>query len=114
MSTITIPRSDVTTEEVADSLRQGLGPKYHVLAGKGIGNPVASPGSDRPDTILVGTGSNRVFRAEVTISRHSGRTLIDVRPGGLPGSWPGGLRLVNRLGIARKAHQILGVAPGLR
>lgn len=111
MSTITIPRSDVTSEEVADALRHGLGPRYHVLPGTGItASPVTSPGTDQTDTILVGTGSNRVFRAEVAISRHPGQTLIDVRPGGLPGTWPGGLKLVNRLWIARKAHLVLLVA----
>jgi sugar (pentulose or hexulose) kinase len=115
MSTITIPRSDVTSEEVADALRQGLGSRYHVLPGTGINaTPVASPGTDQPDTILVGTGTNRVFRAEVAISRHSGETLIQVRPGGLPGTWPGGLRLTNRLGIARKTRQVLQAAPGFR
>jgi len=115
MSTITVQRSDVTSEEVAEALRQGLGPRYHVLPGTKINaNPVTSPEPDQPDTILVGTGSNRVFRAEVAISRDSGQTLIHVNPGGLPGSWPGGVKLVNRLWIARKAHQVLQAASGLR
>jgi hypothetical protein len=115
MSTITIPRPDVTREEVTDMLRQGLRPRYHVLPGQEINaNPVAGPGSDPLDTILVGTGSNRVFRAEVAISRHSGQTFIHVNPGGLPGTWPGGLKLVNRLWIARKARRVLLAAAGLR
>jgi hypothetical protein len=115
MATVTIARSDVTSEEVVDALRQGLGPRYHVVPGTGIStNPVTSPGPDQPDTILVATGSNRVFRAEVVIARRSGQTLIEVRPGGLPGMWPGGLKLVNRLWVARKAHQVLRAAPGLR
>ena len=115
MSTITIPRSDVTTGEVADALRHGLGPRYHVLPGTGINaNSVTSPASDQPDTILVGAGSNRVFRADAAISGRSGQTLIDVRPGGLPGTWPGGVKVVNRLWIARKAHRVLCAAPGLR
>ncbi len=115
MSTITIPRSDVTTQEVADALRQGLGPRYHVLLGTGVdANSVTSSGSDQTDTILVGTGSNRVFRAEVAISRHSGQTHIDVTPGGMPGTLPGGVKLVNRLWTARRARQVLRSAPGLR
>ena len=28
MPTITVPRPDVTTEEVSEVLRQGLGPRY--------------------------------------------------------------------------------------
>ena len=111
MSTITVQRSDVTSEEVAEALRQGLGPRYHVLSGTKIN---ASPEPDQPDAILVGTGSNRVFRAEVAISRHSGQTFIHVNPGGLPGTWPGAVKLVNRLWIARKAHQVLQAASGLR
>jgi hypothetical protein len=115
MARITIARSDVTSEEVVDALRHGLGPRYHVAPGTGIpANSDTGPGPDQPDTILVATGSDRVFRAEVVIARHSGRTLIEVRPGGLPGMWPGGLKLVNRLGVARTAHQVLRAARGLR
>ena len=110
---IAIPRPDLTNEEVVNALRQGLGPRYHVLVGLGISAvPVNNPEQDRTDSILVGTGSNRVFRAEVAISRHSGQTVIDVHPGGLPGTWPGGLKLINRLWIARKAHQVLEAATG--
>ncbi len=84
-----------------------------MLPGTGItSSPVTSPGTGQSDTILVGTGSNRLVRAEMVISRHPGQTVIDVRPGGLPGTWPGGLRLVNRLWIARKAHQVLQAGPG--
>src|ERR1022692_2639559 len=36
MSTITIPRPDVTTEEVSEVLRRGLGTRYNVLPGKGM------------------------------------------------------------------------------
>ena len=87
MATTTIARSDVTAEEVAVALRQRLGPRYHVLPGAGINAiPVSRPGSDQPDTILIVTGSDRMFRAEVAISGHSRQTDLDVRPGGLPGT----------------------------
>lgn len=103
MSTVTMPRSDVTSEEVADALRQGLGPPDPGLPETGINaSSVSRPGSDQPDNLLVGTGSNRVLRAGVAIPRHSGQTRIDVRPGAWPGAWPGALKLVNRLWIARK------------
>jgi hypothetical protein len=70
MSTITIPRSGVTTEEVSEVLRRGLGPRYNVLPGKGMNwNPVGNPRADQPGKILVGTGSTWLFRAQVTVSR---------------------------------------------
>ena len=36
MSTITVPRSDVTSDEVADALCWGLGSRYKVLPGMGV------------------------------------------------------------------------------
>jgi hypothetical protein len=107
MSTITIPRSDVTSDEVTDALRQGLGPRYNVLPGTGVNwNPVGGPRPDHPHTIVVGTGSTRLFRAQVRISHDAGETILHVSPGGL--GWP---RLTNRLWIARKARQVLAAAP---
>jgi len=111
MFAITVPRSDVTSDEVADALRQGLGSRYNVLPGKGINwNPVGGPRPDHPDTIVVGTGSTRLFRAQVRISHDSGETFLHVSPGGL--TLP--LRLTNRLWIARKVGQVLRAAPSLR
>ena len=114
MSTVTIRRGDVSSEQVTDVLRQGLGRRYHVLPGQRINAKPASAGSGSPDTILVGTGSNRVFRADLAISRHSGQTIVHIRPGGLPGTWPGGIQLINAAGIARKVSQVLQAAPGLQ
>lgn len=103
MSTVTVPRPDVTIDEVTDALRHGLGPKYTVLPGTRINwNPVGNPRPNHPHTIVVGTGSNRLFRAQVKLSRGSGETRLHVSPGGLSL-----LRLTNRLGIARKARQVL-------
>lgn len=111
MSTITVPRLDVTTEEVSEVLRQGLGPRYNVLPGKGMNwNPVGSPRADQPGKIVVGTGSTRLFRAEVVISRHSGQTALQVIAGGI--SLP--VRLTNRLWIAEKVRRVLQAAPSLR
>src|ERR1035437_10217509 len=77
MSTITIPRPEVTTEEVSEVLRRGLGPRYNVLPGKGMNwNPVGNPRAHLPDKIVVGTGSTRLFRAQVTVSRDSGQTSL--------------------------------------
>jgi hypothetical protein len=110
MSTITVPRSGVTSDEVADALRQGLDPRYKVLPGKGVNwNPVAGPRPDHPDTIVVGIGSTRLFRAQVRISQDAGETILHVSPGGL--GWP---RLTNKLWIARKVTQVLRSAQSLR
>jgi hypothetical protein len=111
MSTITIPRSDVTIEEVADALRQGLGPKYNVLPGMGINwNPVGDARPGHPDTIVVRPGSNRFFRAQVKLVRDSGETTLHVSPGGITAP----PRIANRLGIVRKVVQALHDAPSLR
>ena len=110
MFAITVPRSEVTSDEVADALRQGLGSRYNVLPGMGINwNPVGGPRPDHPDTIVVGTGSSRLFRAQVRISQDAGETILHVTPGGL--GWP---RVPNRLWIARKVCQVLRAAPSLR
>ena len=90
MSAITIPRPVVASEEVADALHQGLGPRHHVLPRQGIkAVPVTGPGSRRSDTILVGTGSHSVFPAEVAISGKSGQTSLRATPGGMSGTCPG-------------------------
>jgi hypothetical protein len=111
MSTITIPRPGVTTEEVSEVLRRGLGPRYNVLPGKGMNwNPVGNPQADQPGKIVVGTGSTRLFRAQVTVSRDSGRSDLHVVAGGI--TLP--VRLTNRLWIAEKVRRVLHAAPSLR
>jgi hypothetical protein len=110
MPTIIVPRPDVTIEQVSDALRQGLGPRYNVLPGKGMNwNPVGNPRPDHPDKIVVGAGSTRLFRAEVVISWRTGQTFLHVIAGGI--SLP--LRLINRFWIARKVEQVLQAAPGV-
>jgi hypothetical protein len=110
MFTITVPRSDVTSGEVVDALRRGLGPRYNVLPGKGVNwNPVGAPRPDHPDTIVVGTGSTRLFRAQVRISHDAGATILQVSPGGI-GPVP---RITNGLWIARKMRQVLRGASSL-
>jgi hypothetical protein len=110
MSTITVSRTDLTSDEVSGVLRQALGPRYNVLPGRAVNrNPVGDPRPDHPDTIVVGTGSNRFFRAQVRISRSPRETVLHVSPGGIT-LVP---RLTNRLGIARKVHQALAAAQSL-
>lgn len=111
MFTVTVPRPDVTTQQVTDALRQGLGSRYKVLPGMEVSlNPVGSPQPDDPRTIVVGIGSARLFHAQVKLTQRSGETILHVTPGGaLPT-----LRLVNRLSIARKVHAVLKAALSLR
>ncbi len=111
MATITVPRPNVITEEVADALRAGLGQRYNVLPGVGINwNPVGNARANHPDSIVVGTGSNKLFRAQVKISRGPAETQLHVSPGGLTPPF----RLTNRFGIERKVLQVLHDAPNLR
>ena len=110
MPTITIPRADLTSEEVTRALRAGLGPHYHVVPGMRMPRMAifAAEPNQNPDTILVGTGADRLFRAQVTLTRRSGQTFIRIIPG---------LSLdfgINSLGIARKIRQVLASVPGIR
>jgi hypothetical protein len=102
MATITVPRPDVTPDEVAEALRQGLGTRYQVRAGGRKRSP-----ADEPDRLTVGTGSARVFRANVTITRLGDQTTLDVHPGGLTAP----LQLINRAWIVAKVVQVLRAAP---
>ena len=107
MPTIAVPRADVTTEEVSEVLRQGLGPKYQVLPGVGMNwNPVGNPRPDHPDMITVATAPSRLFRAEVKISQQPDRTVLHVIAGGI-GPVP---RLINRFWIAEKVRRVLQAA----
>lgn len=108
MPAITIPRADLTSEEVTAALRVGLGPRYLVVPGMRMPQAclfAAQPNQD-PDSILVSIASNRLsnrfFRAQVTLTRPSGQTIIRIRPGGTSYEVP-----INALGIARKIRQAL-------
>jgi hypothetical protein len=115
LPTITIPRADLTSEEVTRALRAGLGPHYHVVPGMRMPQAClfAAEPNRNPDTILVSIGSsrlsNRFFRAQVTLTRPSGQTVIRIRPGGTSSEFP-----INALGVARKIRQVLASAPDIR
>jgi hypothetical protein len=72
-------------------------------------NPVGGPRPDKPDMIVVGTGSTRLFRAEVTISRRSEETVLHVIAGGYGPM----VRPLNRFWIAERVRRVLQTAPGL-
>jgi hypothetical protein len=103
MSTITVRRHDVTTEEVTDALRAGLDSRYDVLPGMRMPRvPFGMPRPDRPELILV--SSSAIVSAQVRIVRHSGQTDIRVTPGGL---------FINTIGLAAKIRRVLHDAPDL-
>lgn len=108
MTAIIVPRADLTPGEVTRALRAGLGPRYHVLPRTQAVSPFGAPGPDQPDVIVVGTGSDRLWRTQVRIDRRGGQTHIRVTPAGLTLIW-----LINMLGISRKAGRVLRNAPGL-
>jgi hypothetical protein len=109
MPTVTIPRADLTTDEVVAVLRDGLGTGYNVLPGMTIGQTaLEGPQHGRPNTIVVGTGRNRVVKAQVTIISKAGRTQLRISPGGI--TWD---RLLNTFGIARKVHRVLASSANL-
>ena len=83
MSAVTIPRPDVTVEEVSATLRHGLGPGYQVLPGMKTPVLPGEPDPGWPDSIVVGTGSAHVFRAQLRVDRRDGQTRIRVDPAGL-------------------------------
>jgi hypothetical protein len=109
MPTVTVTRAGLTTEEVATALRDGLGAGYNVLPGMAI-SQLALLGLKQggPNTIVVGTGDNRVVKAQVTIIPQGGRTELRIRPGGITF-----YRLVNTFGIAREIRRALASSPGL-
>jgi hypothetical protein len=110
MPTITVPRSDLSSVEVSEILRDRLGPSYNVLPGMRMTrNPFGNPQPDQPDQIMVGTGSNRMVRAQVTITRRNGQSIIRITPGGVAGEL-----IMNTFGIARHVQRVLANSPWVR
>ena len=109
MSTVTVSRADLTTEEVVEVLKEGLGDRYNVLPGMAMGRTVYQAAHEgRPDTIVVGTGENRVVKAQVTITPRGGQTELRISPGGISWDW-----VLNTFGIARKVQRVLADAPNM-
>lgn len=110
MFRIRIGRPDITGDDVSAALRQGLSDHYHVLPGTRQRTALipGAPAPAGPDTVLVGTGSDRVWRTQVRIVRQPAGTYIQLLPGGL-----GLIQITNLLGITRKIRRVLLDAPGL-
>lgn len=109
MATITIPRADITPEEVSRALRAGLGTRYHVLPGTEAAYAYGAPRPGEPDAIMVGIGSGRLWRTQVRVSRGGDQTHIKVASApATPLIW-----LINTLSITRKVRRAIQEAPGL-
>lgn len=110
MSKITVPRADLTTDEVVQALHHGLGQQYNVLPGMRLTlAPFGKPEPGTPDTIVVGIASNRVRRAQVSIMRRAGACELHISPGGLTSD-----RLLNLLVTTPKVKRVLADASKLR
>jgi hypothetical protein len=106
MPTVTVPRADVTVEEVTAVLRSNLGARYQVMPSVTSRLHVESSGD--ANSILV--KRHWFEQASVRIEPGSGRTEIHV--GSAANFTPTGL-LFNRASIVRKVRQILEQAPEL-
>jgi hypothetical protein len=106
MSSIIIPRSDVTSEEVCQALERGLGPRYQIRPDSR--QAIGVPRREGADTIAVMLGPTGMWRADVQIVRHPRGTEIQVRPAGVISR-----RVINTLGIARRVSRVLSDAQGL-
>jgi hypothetical protein len=107
MFTITVARSNVTVEEVSAVLRDKLGSGYQItpsVTSRGFAKEVP----DDANAMLV-TGA-WLARANIRILPGADGTEIRVSPGA---TYPGLIRFIDRIGIARKVHQILERAPEL-
>lgn len=109
MPTVTIPRTDITSEQIGAALREGLDDRYDVLPGMRMTRiPIGSPQAADPNEIVVGKGPSPMVRAQVTIIRRADHTDIRITPGGAAGDL-----LMNTLGIARKIRRVFLEAPGI-
>ena len=110
MPTVTVPRTDLSTEEMVTVLRDGLGADYNVLPGITMGQlPFQGPREGRPDMIVVGTGDNRRVKAQVTITSPGGQTKLRIHPSGITVTL-----VLNTFGIARTVREVLASRPRLR
>jgi hypothetical protein len=108
MYTVTVPRTDLTTEEVVTALCAGLGAGYNVLPRMAMGRTALQrPHDGRANTIVVGTGDNRVVKAQVTIISRDGETRLRISPGGISADL-----IVNTFGVAREVRNVLASLHG--
>jgi len=106
MSTVTISRANVGSEEVAEALRQKLGSRYQVTPSKSA--RFHHEVSDSASTVLV--KRNWLQQAGIRIVPASSITELHINSAS--SVTLGGL-IINRLGIVRKVHHALANAAEL-
>jgi hypothetical protein len=77
MTTITVPSTDGTPEQISQTLRAGLGRRYHLLP--------AAQGTLHPDAIVIGTGSSPLWHTQVRIDPRKVRRVLHEAPAAQPG-----------------------------
>ncbi|MGO9792274.1 MAG: hypothetical protein ACLP8S_23025 [Solirubrobacteraceae bacterium] len=102
MSTVVVPRSDVTADEVCALLRDRLPSRYTITPGM-TSRGFAKQMPDDANALLV--RGSWLARANVRIIAGVESTEIDVSPGA---TYPGLIRLGDRVGIVRKVLHALG------
>lgn len=106
MPTVTVPRANVTVEEVSAVLREKLGPCCKITPAMTSRFHHESPAV--ADSILV----RRHWFEQASIRVIPGPDCTEVHVGSTANFTPTGL-LINRAGIIRKVHQVLRRAPKL-
>jgi hypothetical protein len=100
MPIITIPRSNVTVDEVSEILRAGLGSRYKVLPS--VASHVHHESSGHPNSILV----KRHWWEQALVEIVAGISETEIHIGGAASVTPPGF-LINRAGIVRKVQHVL-------
>jgi len=105
--TVMIPRSGVTVEEVAAVLRERLGSRHQITPCRTSRGFVKEVPNDA-NTMLV---SGRWFeRANVRLVSGTNGTAVHVSPGA---TYPGLIRLIDRIGVVRRVSRAIEQAPEL-
>jgi hypothetical protein len=101
MSTVRVPRSNVTAEDVRAVLRNRLPSRYRItpaMTSRGFAKEVP----DDANALLV--QGRWLARANLRVIPAAGGTEIHVSPGA---TYPGLIRLADRIGVVRKVHHAL-------
>ena len=106
MPTVTVPRANVTVEDVNVVLRTKLGPRYKITPAVTSRFHHESPAGTHSALI------RRHWFEQASIQVIAGPDSTEIHVGSAANFTPTGL-LINRAGIMRKVHQVLEQAPEL-
>ncbi|MGH3262683.1 MAG: hypothetical protein ACRDNS_11855 [Trebonia sp.] len=109
MATITIPRGDVTGDQICALLRREPGSAYQVHPDTKAAARFGSMSPGGPEVMAVGGGMGEIERAQLRVGRGPTSSTIQITPIGR--SWR---RLLSTFGIARKVRGVLAQASQLR